>query len=106
MNIQEREIELQYINKIIERLTGEGDTIYMMSPAYAHDNYMFVSSSVGRYDPAEEERLEEEALKWRKSDEAKRYVEIVERLAKLTLIRDHLQEEQEKYVITKYELDV
>lgn len=105
MNIQEREIELKYINKIIERLSEDGDSIYKMSPAYTSDNYVFTSSSIGMYDPAEEERLEEEALKWKKSDEAKRYIEIVERIGKLTIIRDHLQEEQERYVIDKYDID-
>ena len=105
MNIQEREIELKYINKIIERLSEDGDAIYKTSPAYANDNYVFTSSSIGMYDPAEGERLEEEAHKWKRSDEAKRYIEIVERIGKLTIIRDHLQEEQERYVIDKYDID-
>lgn len=104
MDFKEREIELKYLNQIIDRLTKKGDYIYLNSPDHAYRNYAFEASSRGCFDPAEEERLEEEAFQWRKSLEAAEYVKIVEDLNKLLSLKNKLEQEQVDHVIDKYNL--
>jgi hypothetical protein len=104
MNIQERELELKYLNKIIDRQKERGDALYEKSVDYKYTHYAFEASSNGTYDPAEEERLEEEALKWRKSEEAKEYIKIIEDLVPLITLRNKLEQEQVDCVIEKYNL--
>jgi len=110
MNLQEREIELTYLNKIIERVTNRGDAMYARSPECSHEynNYARNASLLGTYSYEEEQRLEQdleqEMIKWRKSDEAKEYSKTIMDLGKMLGLRATLEGLQENYIIDKYKL--
>jgi hypothetical protein len=106
MDLQEREIELKYINKMIDRLSEKGDMIYKMSVAHKYDNYAFISSSAGTYDFSVEQSLEKQSLEWQQSEEGKKYVEVIEKVAKLQIIKSQLEKDQEDFVIDKYKIEI
>ena len=104
MTLQEREIELKYLNKIIKRLEERGDSIYKNSPVYKSNQYVWEASAAGNYDRSVEAELEIKANEWRKSEEAKEYEALVERLGKFLTVRGELEKAQENYVLEKYKL--
>lgn len=104
MNLQEREIELKYLNKIIKRVEQKTEAMYYLSPAHEYDNYAWEKTATGGYDYEYEQILEQRSIKWRETDEAKEYERQVGKLGKMLSLRATLEGAQENYIIDKYKL--
>lgn len=101
MNLQEIEIELKYLNRIIDRVNKRSIDLYENSPVYAYESYGF---NTRVYDREYEAQLEQRAIKWRKTDEAKVYTDLITQLGKMLSIKSMLEGKQENYIIDKYKL--
>lgn len=100
--LQEKEIELEYIRKMADRLEKEVEQMYEQSPSGEASMYGHVSSQVGYFDFQEEARLKELAFEWITSDASLEYKQKKDRLEKITWLKDKLEKDQEDYVIHKY----
>lgn len=102
--LQEKEIELTHICRIVDRLEKEVEQMYNQSPRGEASMYKHVSSFVGKFDYQEEARLEALSEEWMESDDSLEYKQKKDRLEKITWLRDKLQKDQEDYIIDKYEI--